>query len=175
MSDSEIIKKYTPHFVATGYDKDGKPIFITDQKRVSAAYDVSGVVWLWETDGIPVIPANIGAFPDTIQFPGPGGTKFGICWMAPESQGKMDYGKGDVAKSGSFKARADPSFHATASMEYAIVLSGEVDLELEGGQSMTLRKGSCWVQTGAPHAWHVRGTEPCVFALFVIGAVVQAT
>jgi quercetin dioxygenase-like cupin family protein len=50
------------------------------------------------------------------------------------------------------------------------VLSGAVDLELDGGNEVHLSAGQWIVQNGTRHHWHNRETEPCVLILFMVGA-----
>jgi quercetin dioxygenase-like cupin family protein len=47
---------------------------------------------------------------------------------------------------------------------------GEVDLELDAGETVRLRAGDTVVQNGARHAWHNRGTVPCVLVVCLVGA-----
>lgn len=71
---------------------------------------------------------------------------------------------------GVFPPRDEPEiWHATASIDYEYVISGEVDLLMDDGTSVTLRAGDCNVQLGGNHQWWNRGTEPCVMAIVMIG------
>jgi quercetin dioxygenase-like cupin family protein len=56
-----------------------------------------------------------------------------------------------------------PGFHTTPTIDYIIVLSGEVDLELDAG-SVHLTPGDIVVQRATRHAWRVNGDQPCVMA-----------
>ncbi|MCP4003053.1 MAG: cupin domain-containing protein [bacterium] len=62
-----------------------------------------------------------------------------------------------------------PGMHTTKTIDYGIVLSGEVFLELDEGEAH-LRAGDVVVQRGTRHAWHNRGTEPCRIAFILIGS-----
>ena len=53
--------------------------------------------------------------------------------------------------------------HTTSTIDYLIVISGEVTLTI-GGAEVTLGPGDTVVQQGTPHDWHNRGSEPCVMA-----------
>jgi quercetin dioxygenase-like cupin family protein len=60
--------------------------------------------------------------------------------------------------------------HRTETLDYAIVLSGECDLELDDGELVHVTQGDIVVQRGTMHAWVNSGTKPCVFAFVLIDA-----
>jgi quercetin dioxygenase-like cupin family protein len=62
-----------------------------------------------------------------------------------------------------------PRNHRTESIDYAVVLTGEIDMELEG-EAVRLRAGDVLVQRGTVHNWVNRGTEPCVIAFVLVAA-----
>ena len=62
-----------------------------------------------------------------------------------------------------------PRNHRTESIDYAVVLAGEIDMELEG-ESVHLRAGDVLVQRGTVHNWVNRGTVPCVIAFVLVAA-----
>lgn len=62
-----------------------------------------------------------------------------------------------------------PQMHWTRSVDYAIVLSGEIDMLLDDTE-IHLKAGDVLVQQGTNHAWVNRGTEPCRIAFILIDA-----
>lgn len=60
--------------------------------------------------------------------------------------------------------------HRTDSLDYAIVVSGEVDMELEPGELVRCNTGDVIVQRGTVHNWINRGTAPCRIAFVLIDA-----
>jgi quercetin dioxygenase-like cupin family protein len=62
-----------------------------------------------------------------------------------------------------------PRDHRTDSIDYAAVLSGEIDMELDGS-SVHLKAGDVLVQRGTIHNWSNRGSAPCVIAIVLIAA-----
>ncbi|KAJ7087550.1 hypothetical protein B0H15DRAFT_922938 [Mycena belliarum] len=60
--------------------------------------------------------------------------------------------------------------HRTQSMDYAVVLSGEIVLSLESGEEKTVKAGEFMVQRGANHTWHNRTQETCRVMLVLVGA-----
>jgi quercetin dioxygenase-like cupin family protein len=64
--------------------------------------------------------------------------------------------------------------HRTDSLDYAIILEGEIHMELEKGDEVLLRAGDVVVQRGTVHNWIHRGTEPCVIAFVLTSAIPPA-
>jgi quercetin dioxygenase-like cupin family protein len=62
-----------------------------------------------------------------------------------------------------------PRNHRTDSIDYGIILSGEIDMELDGS-SVHLKAGDVLVQRGTIHNWINRGSETCVIAIVLIDA-----
>src|SRR2546423_3407668 len=62
-----------------------------------------------------------------------------------------------------------PRSHRTESIDYAVVLSGEIDMELDGSV-VHLRAGDVLVQRGTLHNWVNRGSEACVIAFVLVAA-----
>jgi len=59
--------------------------------------------------------------------------------------------------------------HRTDSIDYIVIISGEIDMELDG-TVVHLKAGDVMVQRGTIHNWINRGTEPCVLAVILIAA-----
>ena len=59
--------------------------------------------------------------------------------------------------------------HRTDSVDYAVVLAGEIDLVLDG-ETVRLRAGDTLVQRGTAHDWVNDGHAPCVIAFCLVGA-----
>ena len=64
----------------------------------------------------------------------------------------------------------NPGMHTTDTIDFEVVLSGEVILELDDGVEKMLRPSDTVVQNGTRHRWGNRGTEPAVLAVFTVGA-----
>jgi quercetin dioxygenase-like cupin family protein len=60
--------------------------------------------------------------------------------------------------------------HRTETLDYAILLKGECDLELDDGKTVHMNQGDICVQRGTMHAWVNNGSLPCVFAFILIDA-----
>ena len=66
-------------------------------------------------------------------------------------------------------ASRHPGMHKTATVDYAIVLSGEIWALMDEGETL-LRSGDVLVQRGTNHAWSNRGAVPCLVALILVSA-----
>ena len=63
-----------------------------------------------------------------------------------------------------------PRNHRTDSIDYAVIISGAIDMELDDGVMVKLKAGDVLVQRGTIHNWINRGTEDCVIAFVLISA-----
>ena len=76
---------------------------------------------------------------------------------------------GTVFRIVEYRPGVAPRNHRTESIDYAVVLAGEIDMELEG-ETVQLRAGDVLVQRGTVHNWVNRGAEPCVIAFVLVAA-----
>ena len=76
---------------------------------------------------------------------------------------------GTVFRVVEFAPGVAPRNHRTDSIDYAVVMSGEIDMELDGSV-VHLQAGDVLVQRGTIHNWVNRGTWPCVIAFILIDA-----
>jgi len=67
------------------------------------------------------------------------------------------------------KHSADPMMHRTSTLDYAIVLKGEIHAVMEEGETL-MRAGDILVQRGTNHSWSVRGNEPAIVAFVLVSA-----
>ncbi len=170
--------------VVTGHSAQGKAIFASDgaPPRANTPPGVNnlGIVAVWATDhGMTAVPGSDDPTPAmTTYVPGPGGTRFLITVLPPDSGGTAAPSSAlagatpsDVGFPGLNEAmEADnPGMHTTDSVDYDIVISGELWLELDDGATVHLKPGDIVVQTGTRHAWRNKGTEPCVMYSVLVG------
>ena len=85
-------------------------------------------------------------------------------------QSAMTLGGGTVFRVLRLEPNNAQRVHRTDSIDYAIVMSGEIDMELEAGEETHLKEGDVIVQRGTIHNWINRGTEPCQIAFVLIDA-----
>ncbi|MFO1160570.1 MAG: cupin domain-containing protein [Reyranellaceae bacterium] len=138
--------------VVTGHDGNGKAMVAIDEvTRDVVSYRPGATIHnIWSTAKFPVdnMTAADGAKEITATTRDDG-TVFRVIEYAP-----------GVA----------PRNHRTDSIDYAVVLSGEIDMELDDNRVVTLRAGDVLVQRGTIHNWVNRSTAPCVVAFVLIDA-----
>jgi hypothetical protein len=161
----------------TGHDADGKSIFILDDVTPTTHVVGSGatrVTELWETRATPADNAgNADAADRPFRLPPqPNGTVFRIVAYPPdasrvamlrEQQPHDDAGEGYARDFGNAK---HPGFHKTATVDYAIVLDGEIYALMDEGERL-MRAGDVLVQRGTNHSWSNR-TDDTVHVAFVL-------
>jgi quercetin dioxygenase-like cupin family protein len=79
-------------------------------------------------------------------------------------------GQGTVIRITEFAPGAPKFMHRTESVDYALLLSGECDLEFDSGEVVHMKPGDIVVQRGTMHAWVNNGTAAAVFAFILIDA-----
>lgn len=77
---------------------------------------------------------------------------------------------GSVLRISHFEPGVAPRVHRTDSIDYAIVLSGRIDMELDDGEMVHLNAGDVLVQRGTIHNWTNPGPEDCMIAFILIHA-----
>jgi quercetin dioxygenase-like cupin family protein len=65
----------------------------------------------------------------------------------------------------------NPIMHRTETIDYIIVLSGKIDMELDKSEVVTLKQGDVMIQRGTNHAWRNRYDETCRMAFVLVDAV----
>ncbi len=175
--------------VVTGHDKSGKSIFVSDDEisrsvSLDALPDVKILEEIWCTDDVPSIPVNPGdPTVDMASFvPKPQGTRFRFFTTLPEIWNKLAEEQGLEMDAIHEELHAkmpglaetleqdNPGMHTTDTIDYGVVLSGEVYLELDDGQEVLLKQGDTYIQNGTRHAWRNRGDQPCIIAVVMVGA-----
>ncbi|MGJ7542539.1 cupin domain-containing protein [Variovorax sp. LT1R16] len=63
-----------------------------------------------------------------------------------------------------------PGMHTTDSVDYGMLLEGELHLELDDGQSKALKVHDLVVQNGTRHAWRNRSDRPATILFVLVGA-----
>jgi mannose-6-phosphate isomerase-like protein (cupin superfamily) len=166
--------------VVTGHDKAGKSIFIADglAPNVLEMASMPGVALtdLWRTGSAPASNAgNKDAARGKIKLePPPDGTILRIVEFPPDKTWRKSAdAKKAFASIGAHGApdhgSDDAMMHATASVDYIIVLEGEIHAVLDKGETL-LKRGDILVQRGTNHSWSVRGNKPAIVAAILVGA-----
>jgi hypothetical protein len=166
--------------VVTGHDAEGKSVFLTDgpapNVKEMAAMPGLALTDLWETKGAPARnegTADNADRPVRLEPPR-NGTILRIVEFPPDSawRGRTD-GRAGFDSIGAGHAQdahsADPMMHKTATVDYIIVLKGEIHAIMDKGETL-LKPGDVLIQRGTNHSWSVRGDAPCIIAAVLVNA-----
>jgi mannose-6-phosphate isomerase-like protein (cupin superfamily) len=169
--------------VVTGKVDGGRSTFVRDgEVPATAPALMPGTAFhqIWGSDSTVSLPSD-GNEPDWKgYFPPQSGFRFTMWTLGPESAtppADLDIGAALAEFNEKLPGLADvmepdaPGMHTTDTIDFNVVLSGEVWLELDEGEEVLLRAGDCVVQNGTRHAWHNRTNEPVHFATTIVGAV----
>lgn len=138
--------------VVTGHTADGRAKVEIDEvaRNVISNRPGASSCVVWSTKGFPVDNDGFddptsGTFKTTVE----GGTVFRIVRYEPG---------------------VTPRNHRTDSIDYAVVISGSIDMELDDSIVVKLKAGDVLVQRGTIHNWVNRGSEVCVIAFVLVTA-----
>jgi mannose-6-phosphate isomerase-like protein (cupin superfamily) len=171
------------HRVVTGHDGQGKAIVASNGPlpTVAEILAIPGTVFheVWETRATPA-PVDSGADPTTgpLMLPPPKhGTRMRFVDIPPDSTEFLAHGAakmkdafaqiGDVAASTVKRDSPHPLMHRTESVDYGIVIEGEMTLVLDDSEVL-LKPGSVVIQRGTNHAWANRSGKPCRMLFILI-------
>ena len=160
--------------LVTGFDERGRSCAISDGQSpgqfdlLTAQIDV-----MWTTDSTPPTvtgendPADVDRF---AQLPAPGGINWVVLRVPPQSESDaVDTNSDEFAEASSLfdsGGTAEPGktgWHTTNTLDFIIVISGEIDLELDDGVRR-LRPGDCVVQRATRHRGRNPGDVPCILS-----------
>src|SRR5215469_7206977 len=168
--------------VVTGRDSSGKSVFAKDSAVAPITLtSAPGLEFhrLWGADAIPTLPSDGTAPPFPRYFPPAGGFRFGFFTIPPETKILRDpstllaaFAELQCKLPGMAEVLEpmNPGMHTTDTVDFDVVLSGEVFMELDAGAEVHLKPGDCVIQNGTRHAWHNRSSSPCVIAVVLVGA-----
>jgi quercetin dioxygenase-like cupin family protein len=170
--------------VVTGHDAGGKAVVLSDAPAPFVHVNALDPEWystdIWRTGETPARIARAAAEPTLgprRQLPQRRGTVLRINHFPPENEAvrKMDADASRRAFAALGNERAatfgrggrHPLMHRTETIDYAIVLSGEITMVLDDADVL-LKAGDVVVQCGTNHAWSNRSNAPCVVAFVLI-------
>ena len=141
--------------VVTGHDRNRVARAIMDGPATNAKYPAPGLVstLLWCTDEMPA-DISLGEKVEDMgariigTAPPPHGTRFAV----------IDFPPGNA-----------PIMHRTETIDYVMVLSGEIDMDMDDS-TVTLKAGDVMVQRGTNHSWVNRGAERARLAFVLVDA-----
>ena len=138
--------------VVTGHDANGKAVVKIDDvgAHVASGRPKMSRQLIWTTNDLPVHFSEDG-----------------------EDKGAREIGttitNGSVFRVIEFESGTAPRNHRTDSIDYAVVMSGEIDMEIDD-TVVHLKAGDVLVQRGTIHNWVNNGRAPCVIAFILISS-----
>ena len=143
-----------------------------DIRRVVTANDANGKATVWIDDQASNLRINRPLVSSV------------LVWSTdstpPDITGSEDLGarqverpparRGSIFRVVEFEPGNEPDMHVTPTIDYAVVMSGEIDMEVDDGVEVHLKAGDVLVQRATLHNWVNRGSEPCRIAFILIDA-----
>lgn len=170
--------------VVTGHDANGKAIVVEDGFAPVVKIDENrpgyAMTQLWITDGSPAMinndsdptqrpitlsPPPNGSVIRIIDFP-PAALELSRVDVDTAAQAFAMYGESQALTSKGGAPKRHPFMHRTQTIDYAIVLSGQIVMLLDDSE-VEMKQGDVLIQRGTNHAWTNRSDEPCRM-LFVL-------
>lgn len=154
--------------LVTGLDENGQSLVVTDEesphRQVTAGTPTFVHTEFWREENLPA--ANAGAPVDTITTPititpPSHGAVFRVLEFPPDSH--WDHNEGF----------AERMMHTTASIDFAIVHSGEIYAVLDEEERL-MKAGDVLVQRGTRHAWSNRSDKPALVYFVLIGGEIAS-
>lgn len=152
----------------TGHDAEGRSVFVVKDEPPAEVLEKAGGLRLTE----------LWATPNEVRArriePDPGGTVFRVIEYPPDRErlktiDPEEHFASMGAQAATAERRRHPGMHRTRTLDYAIVLSGEIYAVLDEDEVL-LKAGDALVQRGTSHAWSNRTDKPCVIAFILIYA-----
>src|SRR5262245_31937838 len=144
--------------IVTGTDGQGRSYFVSD----GATSTVVGFDELWQSAGAdPLASAPAAEGPPVRLEPERGASSWRVFDLPPDEVVAA------YLKSQNVPEVEASGFHRTDTLDYVMILDGEVTLELDRG-AVTLGPGDCVVQRATRHAWRNRSGRPVKMAVVMV-------
>jgi mannose-6-phosphate isomerase-like protein (cupin superfamily) len=163
----------------TGHDANGRSVVVIEDAPMPVVLDKAGGLRLTELWSTNECPADISSREDKAIRPrriepDPMGSVFRVIEYPPDAERlkslrPQEYFASMGAQAADAKTRRHPGMHRTKTIDYAIVLSGEIYAVLDEGEVL-LKAGDVLVQRGTNHAWSNRTDKPAAIAFVLIDA-----
>jgi mannose-6-phosphate isomerase-like protein (cupin superfamily) len=172
-----ITARHPTRRVVAAQDASGRSRVIGDAEVGAHALESLPGQWLsvmWADRGTPELPVTADSVPDAFpMMPTPGGFSFMVFTIEPDAVVAGTVQRGDDAiAANEFLRYADegnPRMHGSDNATFLAILSGEIWIELDGGEEFHLRAGDTYVQLGVRKSYWNRGDVPCRMAVASVG------
>lgn len=160
--------------VVAGHDENGKAVIQYDSDAPNVRDNPNGPssTLFWVTDQTP---ADNSGSEDTGNTavgipPPPNGSVFRIVDFPPEAADRAEEEAEIEPQAGVEHGKGHPGMHKTNSIDYAIVMEGEIDMMLDDSE-VHLKAGDVVVQRGNMHAWANRSGGVCRIFFILIDSI----
>jgi mannose-6-phosphate isomerase-like protein (cupin superfamily) len=169
--------------IVTGHDAEGKAVIVSDAtpERTYMVGGPNGAKFfeVWNTEQTPATIGNEPSDQETALVLGPpkGGTRIRVIDFPPEGDEIRNLTKEEAAKhfktmggenaSNAGGGAPHPLMHRTQTIDYGIVIEGELTMILDRGE-VTVKAGDIVIQRGTNHAWANRTNKICRVAFILI-------
>jgi mannose-6-phosphate isomerase-like protein (cupin superfamily) len=167
--------------VITGHDGQGKSVFFkVESEAVTLSSPIVDWHEIWATHADDKIPLDTSADKSREQytagvhnvFPGTNQSMFRVVDFKPRDAADAPPEElaalfSQLPGIASHMEQDDPGMHTTDSVDYGVIISGNIKLELDDGEQVELTAGDVFVQNGTRHAWRVE--EHCRMAVVLVG------
>ncbi len=141
--------------IVTGHDKAGKAVVASDDYVDSAPGRIDKNITaadIWWTHSVPAdVHGHDATREPSPGMPGPNGTLLKILELPPG---------------------AKPLMHRTETLDYVIVIEGQLVMLLDDGAEAHMKAGDVMIQRGTLHGWANRSDKPCRIAFVLVAASV---
>jgi hypothetical protein len=167
--------------VVTGV-RNGKAVFLSDEEIQGYNFkSVPGFAQtaLWSTEAAPKVGGKIAPDATETIVPRVGGTRLMVVTFPPDSvmmspqfspeAAGAEYGEVFRDFAACFEPDA-PGMHTTPTLDYGVLLRGNISLEVDDGQIAQLNPGDVVIQGGARHGWRNPNSTPATLLFVLMGA-----
>ncbi len=168
--------------VVTGHDAAGKAVILRDDVPAEQVRERTGTrsQQIWFTESADELPTAADPTPRiTGTNPPLAGSIFRILEIPPENSypprtedDADEHRRSTGVEVGRLGKGKHPGMHRTHSIDYALILEGEIDMLVDEDE-VHLEAGDMVVQGACNHAWANRSDAPCKIAFILIGATVD--
>ena len=150
--------------IVTGVNAAGESTVASDRTLESGGFPGGSALFVWGHDEAPTVPTNGDEPTWDGSFPPVGGSRISFSHFLPGQAKEYDEFVNSVAPD------PIPGMHVSDTVDYAVVISGHLQMELEDGTIVDLGPNDVIVQNGTRHRWVNVGDDAAVLLAISVGA-----
>lgn len=145
--------------IVTGHDDFGRGIGVTDEVLTAMSRGIGDRIEgceIWSTDAMPIDNSMKADAAQRVGF--------------VKKYNYVGSGEGTTIRIAEWAPGHAMFPHRTETLDYSILLSGEIDVEFDSGEVVHMQTGDVIVMRGVTHSWHNTGSVPAVTAFILLDA-----